>query len=139
MPTYKPGDRVVKNPATWRPSEFDAWGAGEGVGIVVRPPFAIPLDEVDVEWPSGRAFQKADELLPDDPARRAAFEGGPYNGRVVGNPLGLAGISQWAAGYDSGIVQYWKTDRTTPEGIPIFAYEGDDVSCARNNGKPRGT
>jgi hypothetical protein len=61
MTTLKPGDRVVKNPATWTPSEFDAWGAGEGVGVVVDR-----LDDatLDVRWPAGRAYQRADELLP---------------------------------------------------------------------------
>jgi hypothetical protein len=34
----KIGDRVVKNPETWMPSEFDAWGAGVGVGVIVASP-----------------------------------------------------------------------------------------------------
>ena len=77
------GSRVVRNPATWLASEFDGWGAGEGVGEVVEPPWSheggiflgggvteadwVPC--VDVRWPTGRAFQRVDELLSaDDPA-----------------------------------------------------------------------
>lgn len=26
--TFKVGDKVIKNPATWRKSDFDRWGAG---------------------------------------------------------------------------------------------------------------
>lgn len=78
----KIGDRVVKNPATWRPSEFDGWGAGEGVGVIVEPPWdhvdgvfrggaerpedCVPC--VDVQWPAGRCSQRVDELLPAPPA-----------------------------------------------------------------------
>jgi hypothetical protein len=81
---FKLGDRVIKNPATWRPSEFDGWGAGLGVGVVVDPlwnghPLGAGEDAtflaggateaecvpcVDVRWPRGRAFQRCDELLP---------------------------------------------------------------------------
>ena len=28
----KVGDKVIKNHSLWIPSEFDSWGAGEGVG-----------------------------------------------------------------------------------------------------------
>jgi hypothetical protein len=43
MAKFRPGDRVVKVPAAWRPSAFDSWGAGERVGVAVEPPF--PLDD----------------------------------------------------------------------------------------------
>jgi hypothetical protein len=57
------GDKVVKNPATWRPNAFDAWGRGEGIGEIVEP--EVPLDEgiVDVRWPAGRCFEHVDGLL----------------------------------------------------------------------------
>lgn len=61
---FKVGDRVVKDPKTWEPSDFDSWGAGEGVGVVV----AVEAGCVDVRWPAGRAFQKATELLPAPPS-----------------------------------------------------------------------
>lgn len=62
---FRIGDRVVKNPTTWQVSEFDLWGRGMGVGVVVEPPFAVDdLDEVDVRWPSGRCFEKVIGLLP---------------------------------------------------------------------------
>ena len=74
MANFKIGDRVVKNPATWRPSEFDGWGAGEGVGVIADPPWEDHIDGVwpganeepcvDVVWPAGRAFQYTAELLP---------------------------------------------------------------------------
>jgi hypothetical protein len=62
---FRVGDRVIRNPATWVPNEFDAWGRGQGVGIVVEPPFAIDdLGEVDVRWPGGRCFEAVNGLLP---------------------------------------------------------------------------
>lgn len=61
---FKVGDHVIKNPATWRPSEFDSWGAGEGVGIIAEPPFALDAADVDVRWPAGRCFQREEELFP---------------------------------------------------------------------------
>jgi hypothetical protein len=64
MPKFQIGDRVVKNPDNWKPSEFDSWGAGVGVGIVVKPPFALEDGVVDVRWPGGRCFQNENELLP---------------------------------------------------------------------------
>jgi hypothetical protein len=61
---FKPGDQVVKNSATWRPSEFDSWGAGEGIGIV-RETSEDDLNDglVDIKWPAGNAIQYEDELL----------------------------------------------------------------------------
>lgn len=58
------GSRVVKNPAGWQPSDFDRWGAGEGVGVVVECDFPLDGDTVDVQWPNGRATQCVAELLP---------------------------------------------------------------------------
>ena len=61
------GDKVIKNPEFWQPNEFDSWGRGVGIGVVVEPPYALPATEVDVRWPSGRCFENAEELLPADP------------------------------------------------------------------------
>lgn len=63
-PAFHVGDRVVKNPATWVPNNFDSWGRGEGVGIVVEPPFELDPTEIDVRWPAGRCFEWVSELLP---------------------------------------------------------------------------
>lgn len=63
-PLFRTGDRVVKNPARWTPNDFDAWGRGEGVGIVVEPPFELDDDSVDVRWPGGRCFEFIADLLP---------------------------------------------------------------------------
>ena len=61
---FSAGDAVIRNPATWKPNEFDAWGRGDGVGLVVEPPFQLRDTEVDVRWPNGRCFEQVDELLP---------------------------------------------------------------------------
>jgi hypothetical protein len=62
---FKVGDRVVKNPGKWKVTDFDSWGRGVGVGIVVEPPFAIDdLDQVDVCWAGGRCFESIYGLLP---------------------------------------------------------------------------
>ena len=58
MKVLRIGDKVVKNPETWICSEFDYWGAGEGVGEVVEPPFATE-DYVDIRWPKR-------EMLPSE-------------------------------------------------------------------------
>jgi hypothetical protein len=58
------GDKVIKNTITWKKNEFDAWGRGKGVGLIVASPFAIDdLDMVDVCWPAGRCFEKTDQLI----------------------------------------------------------------------------
>jgi hypothetical protein len=54
------GDRVIKDPETWIPSDFDIRGAGDGVGVVVG--FGVD-DWVDVLWPTGRCFHVKAELL----------------------------------------------------------------------------
>jgi hypothetical protein len=62
---FQIGDLVIKNPATWQPNEFDAWGRGEGIGVVVEPPFTLEdLATVDVSWPSERCFELEIGLLP---------------------------------------------------------------------------
>ena len=63
MGNLKVGDRVVRNPATWQPNEFDSWGRGIGIGVVVEPPFVLDSDEVDVRWPGGRCFESITQLL----------------------------------------------------------------------------
>jgi hypothetical protein len=62
--TFSVGDRVVKDPAGWRPNDFDSWGRGEGIGEVVEPPFPLEPDSVDVRWPAGRCFEEVAGLLP---------------------------------------------------------------------------
>lgn len=59
----KVGDRVIKNEKTWKPNDFDGWGRGIGVGIVVVPPFELDGGAVDVRWPNGRCFEFTDQLL----------------------------------------------------------------------------
>ena len=64
MAAFEVGDRVVRNPATWQPNDFDSWGRGVGVGVVVEPPFPLGPDEVDVRWAGGRCFEFVGQLLP---------------------------------------------------------------------------
>ncbi len=58
------GDFVKKNPENWIKNDFDTWGRGIGVGVVVEPPFEMEDDEVDVRWPRGRCFENTSQLLP---------------------------------------------------------------------------
>ncbi len=80
MAAFAVGDRVVRNPATWQPNDFDSWGRGVGVGVVVEPPFPLGRDEADVRWPGGRCFEWAAMLLPapaaSDAEPGAAADGG---------------------------------------------------------------
>ena len=65
MAVFAVGDLVVPNPATWQPNDFDLWGRGVGIGVVVEPPFAVDdLGMVDVRWPTGRCFEATAGLLP---------------------------------------------------------------------------
>lgn len=57
------GIRVVKNPETWAICEFDLWGRGKGIGIVVEPPFELEDDMIDVRWPNGRCFENIREVM----------------------------------------------------------------------------
>jgi len=71
MGHFEVGDRVVRNPATWKSNDFDSWGRGIGIGVVVEPPFVLDSDEVDVRWPAGRCFESTTQLLlltPDRPS-----------------------------------------------------------------------
>jgi hypothetical protein len=63
---FSVGGFVVKNREAWSVNDFDRWGRGVGVGVVVEPPFPMNDDEVDVRWPHGRCFEKTAELLPSD-------------------------------------------------------------------------
>lgn len=60
---FKIGDRVVKNDANWIVSEFDDWGRGVGIGVVVEPPFELEENEVDVRWDGGRCFEFTNQLI----------------------------------------------------------------------------
>lgn len=66
LPELPVGTRVVRHPALWQPNEFDSWGRGEGVGVVVEPPFPLDPGEVDVRWPAGRCFEMQSGLCTLD-------------------------------------------------------------------------
>jgi len=60
---FKIGDSVIKNEECWEPNDFDNWGRGEGVGIIVEPPFELDDTEYDVRWPNGRCFESATQII----------------------------------------------------------------------------
>jgi hypothetical protein len=64
---FRVGDTVMKNPVTWQANDFDSWGRGQGVGVVVEPPFPLAPSEVDVRWSGGRCFEAVAGLLPFQP------------------------------------------------------------------------
>ena len=61
---FKVGDLVIRNPDTWVVNDFDSWGRGKGIGVVVEAPFTMDDNEVDVRWEGGRCFEFIEQLLP---------------------------------------------------------------------------
>lgn len=59
----KIGDKVIKNPDTWIENDFDIWGRGLGVGVIVETPFSMNGNEIDVIWPNGRCFDTVDQVI----------------------------------------------------------------------------
>jgi hypothetical protein len=56
----KVNDNVIKDSINWIPSDFDKWGAGEGVGKILE---IVDEKTVDVQWDNGRAYQLNKELI----------------------------------------------------------------------------
>lgn len=106
---FKVGDKVVKNPATWIPSDFDRWEAGVGIGEVVA---VEPANQVDVRWPAGRATQQEIELLPTSaPAAESVSD----LGRRIGDKLLLSQFPLKAAEIQ-GNAQHHSEGAKIPEG-----------------------
>ena len=63
MNNFKIGDEVIKNEETWVSNDFDGWGRGIGVGVIVEPSFDMNDNEVDVRWKGGRCFEFTEELI----------------------------------------------------------------------------
>lgn len=57
------GDHVIRNPAPWKPDDFDSWGRRRGIGEVGESPFPLEPGTVDVHWPDGRCFEEVAGLL----------------------------------------------------------------------------
>jgi len=57
------GDKVVKCKEDWVANDFDSWGRGQGIGVIVEPPFELNGSEFDVRWPGGRCFENEDQIL----------------------------------------------------------------------------
>jgi hypothetical protein len=98
---FSVGDKVVRNPATWVPSDLDAWGRGHGVGVVIEPPLHLGDSGVDVRWPCGRCFEDVAGLLPapaaadEDPAStRAAIASQPGSGAASSPPTSGRGAGR---------------------------------------------
>jgi len=70
--SFSVGDRVVKNPETWTANEFDSWGRGVGVGVVVDPPF--PLDENSVDVCPAEKVAMIEKVIADFEADRILLE-----------------------------------------------------------------
>lgn len=63
MSDIKIGYKVIKNEDTWIPNDFDSWGRGIGIGVVVEPPFDLEDHELDVRWSDGRCFEQKTEVI----------------------------------------------------------------------------
>lgn len=61
--TLKLGTKVTKNEKTWVSNGLDVKGRGEGIGVVVRAPFQLANNEVNVQWPNIRSFEYIEELV----------------------------------------------------------------------------
>jgi len=55
---FKVGDKVIKNKEFYTTSEFDSWGRGKGIGIVLE----VFEDYVDVRWPAGICYEDFDQI-----------------------------------------------------------------------------
>lgn len=62
MDSFKIGDKVVKNEENWYRTEFDNWGRGIGVGVVIEPEFKPAENWVKVRWPKGECFEHIGQL-----------------------------------------------------------------------------
>jgi hypothetical protein len=93
---FKVGDRVVRNPATWKANEFDVWGRGRGVGVVIEPPFQLGDSAVDVRWICGRCFEEVDGLLPA-PAQEGEDDGDGGEGGDSDEDDGVTPHRDWSA------------------------------------------
>ena len=60
---YKIGSVVKMNSENWVNCDFDSWGKGIRVGVVVEPSFSLEGHEVDVGCPEGRCFENTSQLL----------------------------------------------------------------------------
>lgn len=52
------GDKVVKCKEDWEPNDFDSWGRGIGVGVIVEPSFELSELEFDVRCPGVDALKE---------------------------------------------------------------------------------
>jgi hypothetical protein len=61
------GDKVIRNDRTWIVNEFDGWGRGVGIGVVVDIPFTTDSDIiVDVRWEHGRCYESINQIIKID-------------------------------------------------------------------------
>ena len=94
MAAFAVGDRVVRNPATWQPQvDFDSWGRGVGVGVVVEPPFALGPDEADVRLAGWAVLRVGRATAP----RRGGVQRRTRRCNRPG-PQSRAGLLSWAFG-----------------------------------------
>jgi hypothetical protein len=79
---FKPGRRVVGNPATWRPDDHGGRRAWQDVGVVIG---RIETGSVEVRWDNGRRVHPEVELEPVD-------DSVPPFGGDTGRPTPIMGL-----------------------------------------------
>ena len=57
------GTKVIKNPETWLPNEFDVDGRGQGIGYVVIPPYPLGRDQYQIVWNGTRYFEYTNQII----------------------------------------------------------------------------
>jgi len=57
--SFRINDKVIKNPIKWISNDFDQWGRGIGIGIVLET-----SDDgiIDVRWPAGVCYESIEQL-----------------------------------------------------------------------------
>lgn len=59
---FEVNDKIVKNEENWIPNDFDSWGRGEGVGLIVEVYPESNSSYVDVRWPGGKCWENIDQI-----------------------------------------------------------------------------
>ena len=55
---FKIGDNVVKNKDFWVTNDFDQWGRGNGIGIIIE----VFDTHLDIRWPAGKCYEDFNQI-----------------------------------------------------------------------------